>query len=271
MNRSAKSESGHMNTMEGNEMKTGKDNKQAQTIGQKIRADVLAKYEGSGDTCVRNGVRHWDEQYGESLRDEPLGELVRQIASSEMQALAVSYHQADIDENVAIERVRQAKVERNAAGVRFQAGLARHEGIYAQDEEMSILISRMEVRRIDKDALNKEVGRKVVEFAKLLAGGSEVDLARMSEGKLPEGFRALRLLGSFTKDMVEFMRDNGADGAAIVRRVCDDDGFAKYLLDEKRGPGCLLFLALTALNNQRTKISNELTQGGRQMGFGSAA
>jgi hypothetical protein len=271
MKASVQKENRQVNSVGGTIMSNTHATAKREDVAENIRKAALAKYKDVNDACVRNGIQRWDKEYCETVRREAFGELVHEIVSPEMQALAIAYHEADIEENIAIERAKLAKAERLSAGARFQTGLARHEGVYAQEDDVNIVISRMEVRRIDKNALQKHIYRKVVEFAKFVADGSEADWENVAAGRLPGPLQDLKLLGSFPKDIVEYLRDSGPEGVGIIRRICEDEEFARWLWQEKQAPNAVLFLVYKVLENSQTSIKNCMTNGSRRVGFASVA
>jgi len=240
---------------------------------ERIRQAVMEKYAGTTDVCVRNGLKRWGEQRCENL-EEPLGELAHTITSPEMDELAIQWHVADIEENIAIERTRLAHLRAGQARVRFVSALAEIEGVYANSDDMNVIISRMEVWKIDKEVLRKTLPRKVVEFSRAVARG-EVPLADLAEGKLPSAFKEIRLIGEFANDLADFLVRTGEEGKALIKEICDDVERASDLAE--RGcpdgmPDCgkapLQFLAKQVVE---TRASQATLNGKRRaIGFNAA-
>lgn len=140
----------------------------------------------------------------------------------------MEWHVADIEENIAIERTRLAHLRLEQAQNRFISALAEVEGVYANADEMTVIVPRMEVWKVDKAALRNALPRKVVEFAHAMARGDVVvdDVAR---GRIPSQFKELRLAGDYAKDLANFLVRTGDDGKAILKTICEDMAYATDL------------------------------------------
>lgn len=239
---------------------------------ERIWAAVTAKYATVADVCVRNGLKRWREERCEDV-EEPLGDLAHTITSPEMEELAIQWHVADIEENIAIERAKLAELRAREARARFISALAETEG-YCPDDDDNVVISRLEVWRVDKEKLKRELPRKVVAFSRAVANG-DVPLADLLKCKVPSAFKEIRLIVEYAKDLADFLTRTGEEGHSLIKRICDDMDYAANLAKNGAPDGMpdsdaapLRFLAQQVVDT-RTPLA-ALNEKRRPVGFSAA-
>lgn len=239
---------------------------------ERIRTAVMAKYASVTDVCVRNGLKRWRDERCEDV-EEPIGELAHTITSPEMEQLAIQWHVADIEKNIAIERAKLAEVRARESHARFIAALAENEGYYADDDD-NVMVSRLEVWRVDKQKLKRTLPRKVVEFSRAVANG-DVPLADLLKCKAPSAFKEIRLIAEYAKDLADFLTRTGEEGHSLIKRICDDMDYAANLAKNGAPDGMpdsdaapLRFLAQQVVDT-RTPLA-ALNEKRRPVGFSAA-
>lgn len=237
---------------------------------ERIQAAALARYADIADVCVRNALKRWREEHVDNDA-EPLGDLAHTMTSTELEKLAIEWNVADIEENIAIERARLAGIHVDQVRAQFTSALAEVEGIYANSDEMKVVISRMEVWKVDEKAIRAALPRKVVDFTRAVVAGT-VPLAELKKDRIPPEFKEIRLISDYVKDLADFLLRTGEEGQALLKNICDDmesavslvkNGFPDTMPECDRTP--LQFLAKQVMDTRTAQAA--LRSKPRSFGF----
>ena len=237
------------------------------SLVERIRATVLSKYDGVKDICVVNAIKQWKQERCDPAATEPVGELHHTVTTPEMELLAVAWHHADIEENIALEHVKQARAKIDEARSLFITALAQHEGVYANSEDMHVLIARMEVWKADGEQLKRALPRKVIAFCLAVANG-ELKFDDLRSGYYPKVFKDLQLIQEFVNDLLVFCDENGDVAKQQIKGVCENLTVAHKVVEDSDATQPVRFLARQVVTTKSTQAC--LQQGGPSIGFGSA-
>lgn len=233
---------------------------------KRIQDAVLSKYEGVKDICVRNAIKEWEKERFDPQETEPLGELIQTVTAPEMEALAVAWHQADIEVNIAYAKAHLAKAKLDEAKSRFVSALAEFEGLYANSEDMHVFVARMEVWKTDSDQIKRTLPRKVVAFCLAVVAG-ELNAADLRGGHFPKAFKEVQLLQDFVNDLLDFVEENGDEAKARVKKVCEDMAAAKSTIEDESCTKPIRFLATQVVSSLNAAASQRQRNTG--IGFGA--
>ena len=92
---------------------------------KRIELAVLAHY-SMKDPIQRKAVEVWQESRQEAFQEQVVGKVIHTFQSEELFNRAVAYCLTDIDENIALLKVKLAKERREEAGAHFKAGIGEH-------------------------------------------------------------------------------------------------------------------------------------------------
>jgi hypothetical protein len=212
------------------------------TMAEKIKNEVLALYKDTKDVCLRKAVKQWEDAHFDPCMTDPVGELFHAITSPEMMAAAIAWHQADIEENAAINRREVAGVKVRDAMYRFRSALAEIDGVCITSDDMYVNIPRLEVWRSEPAKLKRILPQKVASFCRKLAKG-EIDIGECRKGHIPNDFKELQVIGDFVKDILDFIEAKGEQGAAHVSAICDNGELAQQVAEDEAAPAPIRFLA----------------------------
>ncbi|MEI7899677.1 MAG: hypothetical protein WCK89_05460 [bacterium] len=243
-----------------------KANEEKAVQQERILNAVLSKYEGVKDICIQNAVKEWQKERFDPQETEPMGELFHTVTSPEMEQHAVAWHHADIEDNAALARARLARVKLDEARSRFVSALAESEGVYANSEDMHVLISRMEVWKVDGDRFKRALPRKVIAFCLAVVNG-ELNFDDLRARKFPKTFKDLQVIQEFVNDLLNFCDESGETARQQIKGVCENMTLAHKVADDTDMTQPVRFLAEQVVKSRSPQAS--LLQRGSGIGFGA--